>query len=103
MPIVGKLALPSHQAVEARCYKYDKILATYKDKTTAKYMLHEEAFKLVKKYDHALDPRSVREFCAFVGYTEKEFWKIIDSFYNRDLFEKDKLGRWVLKLSSEQK
>lgn len=57
----------------------------------------EEAFKLVKEHDHALDPLSVRDFCNFLGYTEKEFWDIVDKQYNRDLFEKDTNGCWVLK------
>ncbi len=29
----------------------------------------EEAFELVKKHDHALDPLAVRDFCQFLGYT----------------------------------
>lgn len=49
----------------------------------------DEAFKLVKEHDHALDPLYVRDFCEFLGYTEKEFWDIVDKQYNRDLFEKD--------------
>lgn len=57
----------------------------------------DEAFKLVKEHDHALDPLCVRDFCEFLGYTEMEFWDIIDKQYNRDLFEKDGCGRWVLK------
>lgn len=57
----------------------------------------EEAINLVKKHDHALDPLSVRDFCEFCGYTETEFWKIIDGLYNKDLFEKDLYGNWTLK------
>ncbi len=57
----------------------------------------EEAIKIVKKRDHALDPRCVREFCEFCGYTEKEFWRIIDTHYNRELFMQNKYGEWVLK------
>ena len=57
----------------------------------------EEAVLLVKEHDHALDPLCVRDFCEFCGYTETEFWNIIDSLYNEDLFEKDAYGRWVLK------
>lgn len=57
----------------------------------------EEAVDLVKKHDHALDPLSVRDFCEFCGYTETEFWNIMDGFYNRELFEKDFQGKWVLK------
>lgn len=57
----------------------------------------EEAIKNVKEHDHALDPKCVQDFCEFCGYTETEFWKIIDSLYNTDLFEKNEYGRWVLK------
>ena len=57
----------------------------------------EEAIKLVKEHDHALDPLCVRDLCEFLGYTEKEFWDIVDRQYNRELFEKDEYGRWRLK------
>ncbi len=57
----------------------------------------EKAIELVKEHDHALDPRCVEDFCAFCGYTEAEFWAIIDKLYNTDLFVKDEIGRWVLK------
>lgn len=57
----------------------------------------ERGFSMVKKHDHALDPLCVRDFCDFAGYTENEFWAIVDKLYDRDLFEKDMHGRWVLK------
>lgn len=57
----------------------------------------EEAKEMVKKHDHNLDPLCVRDFCDFCGYTETEFWAIIDKLYNKELFKKDSLGRWVLK------
>ena len=61
----------------------------------------EEAKELVKKHDHALDPRSLREFCDFFGYSETEFWGIIDSHYNTEIFEKDPTTtRWVLRDNS---
>lgn len=57
----------------------------------------EEATDLVRKHDHALDPRSIREFCQFVGYSEPEFWQIIDKQYNQDIFEKNGIGQWIIK------
>lgn len=57
----------------------------------------EEAFRLVKKHDHALDPIAVRDFCDFMNYSEKEFWEVIEKLYNTDLFEKNKIGQWELK------
>ena len=57
----------------------------------------EEAIPLVKKYDANLDPKTLQDFCRFTGYTEKEVWDIIEKFYNKELFEKDKFGQWQLK------
>ena len=59
----------------------------------------QEAKELVKEHDHDLDPLALRDFCDFCGYSEREFWGIVERFYNRNLFAKDFLGRWVLKSS----
>ncbi len=60
-------------------------------------MTREEAVKIVKEHDHKLDPLAVRDFCEFCGYTEREFWKIVDKFYNPDLFTKNEFDEWILK------
>lgn len=57
----------------------------------------EEAVQMVKKHDAYLDPLCVRDFCEFCGYAETEFWNIVDKLYNKDLFEKNANGAWVLK------
>lgn len=57
----------------------------------------EEGIELVKKYDHRIDKLAVRDFCEFLGYSTSEFYRIIDRFYNPDLFTRDKNGEWVLK------
>lgn len=60
------------------------------------YLTRDEAIKLVKEHDSKLDPLCVRDFCEFCGYTETEFWKIVDSLYNREIFEKNN-DKWELK------
>jgi N-acetyl sugar amidotransferase len=60
-------------------------------------MTREEAIPLIKARDGALDPWCVRDFCAFCGYTEAEFWAIVDGLYSRELFARDEFGRWKLK------
>ena len=57
----------------------------------------EEGARLVRDHDGKLDPLCVRDFCEFCGYSETEFWEIVDRQYNRELFEKDAFGNWVLK------
>lgn len=56
----------------------------------------QEAVKLVKKHDGNLDPLCVRDFCEFCGYSESEFWQIVDGLYNKDLFKKEN-NNWILK------
>lgn len=57
----------------------------------------DEAVALVKKHDHRVDQRAVEDFCRFAGYSLREFYAIVDTFYNRELFAKDRHGQWALK------
>lgn len=59
-------------------------------------LTRDEAFKLVKKHDHNLDPLAVRDFCEFVGYKERNFWEIINKHFNTDIFSNED-GKWILK------
>lgn len=60
-------------------------------------MTREEAMEQVRLHDGKLDSRCVRDFCEFLDYSESEFWRIVDKFYNREIFCKDEFGKWVLK------
>lgn len=64
-------------------------------------MTREEALKIVKERDHALDPKAINDFCGFTGYSEKEFWQIIEGFYNRNIFQKNEYGEWKISLAEE--
>ena len=57
----------------------------------------EEAVKLVNEHDGNLDVKCVRDFIDFCGYSETEFWNIVEKFYNREIFAKDSNGEWRLK------
>lgn len=59
----------------------------------------EEGIELVKKYDHRIDQRSVKEFTEFLGYSLTEFYSIVDKLYNKEIFEKNMFGEWKLKNS----
>ena len=60
-------------------------------------LTREEGKKLILERDGNLDPKCVDDFCEFLGYSKKEFYDIVDKFYNRDIFFKNKLGKWELK------
>lgn len=60
-------------------------------------LTRDQAKQLVKEHDHNLDALAVRDFCEFLGYSESQFWAIVDKFYNPELFKKNDLGEWILK------
>lgn len=47
----------------------------------------DEAIKLVNEHDEYLDEKCIEDFCKFTGYSFDEFYKIINKFYNKDIFE----------------
>lgn len=62
----------------------------------------EEATKLIRENDHLLDQKILDDFLKFAGYTDREFWNIVEKFWNRKLFEKIN-GIWQLKMEYQMK
>jgi N-acetyl sugar amidotransferase len=56
----------------------------------------DDAVEPVRKYDHLLDIRILEDWLDFTGYTKEEFEKILERFWNRDIFKKVD-GVWRLK------
>jgi N-acetyl sugar amidotransferase len=54
----------------------------------------DEMIPIVEELDKKLDQGIVEKFCEFVNMTKKDFWKVMDKWYNTDLFEQDKDGIW---------
>jgi N-acetyl sugar amidotransferase len=46
-----------------------------------------EAKKLIMEHDHKLDRRAMEDFISFLGYTPKQFWDVVERFWNREIFE----------------
>ena len=54
----------------------------------------EEMIPFVKEFDHKLDQGIVDKYLEFTGVSVKEFWSMMDKWYNTDLFEQDDDGIW---------
>ena len=54
----------------------------------------EEMIPFVKEYDKKLDQGIVDKFCEFTGMRVREFWQVMDKWYNPTFFEKDHDGVW---------
>lgn len=60
------------------------------------YITREEGIELVKEHDHKLDSKALDDFLNLTGYTDKEFWDIVEKFWNKNIFSK-KDGLWIKK------
>jgi N-acetyl sugar amidotransferase len=68
------------------------------------YITREEGIKLVKEHDHILDQQVLDDFLDFTGYSDEEFWDVVERFWNRDLFEKvDEVWRLKTPLYDKEK
>ena len=54
----------------------------------------EEMIPLVKKYDKILDQGIVDAFIDYVKMSPREFWTVMDKWYNPDFFYQDRDGVW---------
>jgi hypothetical protein len=57
----------------------------------------EEARKIIMERDPNLDQLAMKDFNDFVGYSTRQFWEIVDKFWNPDIFEKSN-GVWEMKV-----
>ncbi len=54
----------------------------------------EEMISLVEEKDGILDQGITEKFCEFTRMSKKEFFNILDKWYNTELFEQDQHGLW---------
>jgi len=47
-----------------------------------------QAKRLIMEHDHKLDQKAMDDFMKFIGYTPKQFWDIVERFWNQEIFQK---------------
>ena len=57
----------------------------------------KEAKEKILELDHKLDQLALKDFIDFLGITAKEFWNVVDRFWNPEIFEKDGVV-WKMKV-----
>lgn len=59
------------------------------------YIGREEAVRLVNKYDGIPPHKAIKEYLNYTGFTEEEFLKVVDSYTNKRIFERDSSGNFL--------
>lgn len=60
-------------------------------------LTREDAIWYVKEYDGKCGEQYIEMACKYMGISKERFWEVVDSYVNRDLFEKDESGKWIPK------
>ena len=50
-------------------------------------MTREEGIKIIEEFDGVCDDSIINSYCRYVNIKVEEFWKIVHSYTNKDLFE----------------
>ena len=76
--------------------KYGHAMATDFASKMIRYGLktRDEMIPFVEEHDGKLDQGVVEKFCDFTHMSIDEFYRILDKWYNTDLFEQDDHGVW---------
>lgn len=59
------------------------------------YITREEGVRLVNKYDGRYPSLAVKKYLKYIGFTQKEFDKIVDSYTNKRIFQRDENGKFI--------
>ena len=59
------------------------------------YITRQEAVRLVNKYDGIPPRKAIKEYLDYTGFSEDEFNKIVDSYTNKRIFERDENGNFI--------
>lgn len=80
---------------------YGRVTDQVVEAINAGLMDRETGVDLVKKYDGKCAPKFIKRFCNYLEISEQQFWQIVESFRNKDLWEQNNQGEWKLKVEPQ--
>ena len=59
------------------------------------YINRKQGVRLVNKYDGRYPIKAVKEYLEYTGFSQQEFDKIVFSYTNKRIFERDEQGKFI--------
>ena len=78
-------------------YGFGRVTDVVNEEVRLGHMERSKAVELAKKLDGKCPPKYLKDFCKYIGITLDEFNKVAESYRNKDIWGKNKLGHWRLK------
>ena len=86
-----------NQMIKYRKFGFGRVTEIVNEEIRYGTLTRGEGIKLLEKYDGKCSDELIRKFCHYLEISLDEFWRVVDSYTNKDLFEKDSSGEWKLK------
>lgn len=86
-----------NQMIKYRKFGFGRATDLVNEQIRLGRMTRAEGIKFVEKYDGKCSDKLIDDLCCFLEISTKDFWDAVDSFTNKDLFERDAQGSWKLK------
>lgn len=85
-----------NQMIKYRKFGFGRVTEFVNEEIRYGKMTREYGIELVKKYDGKISEAIIAGFCNYLEISIEEFWRVVDSYTNTDLFIKDIKGDWQL-------
>lgn len=85
-----------NQMIKYRKFGFGRVTETVCEEIRFGRMSRKKGVELIKKYDGKISDAIVADFSSYLGISTQEFWRVVDSYTNKDIFHKDSSGNWTL-------
>jgi N-acetyl sugar amidotransferase len=86
-----------NQMIKFRKFGFGRVTEFVSEEIRNGSMTREQGVELVEKYEGKCSEKYVNSFCTYLEISQQEFWKVVDSYTNKDLFSRDSSGAWKFK------
>jgi N-acetyl sugar amidotransferase len=85
-----------NQMIKFRKFGFGRVTEMVNEEIRFGRISRNQGIELVKKYDGKISEKIVSDFCKYLEIPLKEFWRVVDSYTNTEIFQKDFQGNWQL-------
>lgn len=75
-----------NQMIKYLKFGYGRVTDYLNYEIRKKSISRDEAKKIIEKYDGVCSRKYIKNFCRYVDISENEFWKVVSTYVNQDLF-----------------
>ncbi|PCK08109.1 MAG: LPS biosynthesis protein [Alteromonadaceae bacterium] len=78
---------------------FGKVTDNVNEKIRQGELSRADAIELVKRFDGRCSDDIIDSFCAYIGCSQTDFWKVVESYVNPKLFKKTGETTWELQFT----